>query len=174
MAHTVKRALRLAIALLASAFIPLAAAGEQTFPAKDPIMKFVAPAGWATEVDKKDGSIAINSKDGRVSVNFGEVPAAASMTLFKRMLPEMVKVLKDATAVEEAKEHTEDGLSGFTATYIGQIEDKPAMCIFVLFKAGGNRAVLGNVVVEDPGTLPKEDDEAIEVFMKSLVGTAQK
>ncbi|GDX10505.1 hypothetical protein LBMAG57_22770 [Verrucomicrobiota bacterium] len=169
-----KKTLRLAITLLASAFIPLASAGEQTFPAKAPVLKFVAPEKWKTEVDKKDGSIAVNSPDGRVSVNFGEVPVAASMEIFAKMLPEMVKVLNDATVAEKAKEHSEDGLTGFTATYIGKIENKPAMCIFVLFKGGAERAILDNIVVSDPGTLPKEDDEAIGNFMKSLKGAAQK
>ena len=169
-----KKTLRLALALLASTFIQFASAGEQTFPAKDAVLKFVAPEKWTTEVDKKDGSISINSPDGRVSVNFGEVPVAASMEVFETMLPEMVKVLKDATVAEKAKEHTEDGLTGFTATYVGKIEDKPAMCIFVLFKGGAERAILGNVVVSDPGTLAKEVDEAIGNFMKSLKGVAAK
>lgn len=48
------------------------------------------------------------------------------------------------------------------------------MCIFVLFKGGADRAILGNIVVSDPGTLPKEDDEAIGNFMKSLKGVAAK
>ena len=169
-----KKTLRLAIALLASTFLPLASAGEQTFPAKNPVLKFVAPDKWTTEVDKKDGSISVNSPDGLVSVNFGEVPVEASMELFEKMLPEMVKVLKDATVAEKAKEHTEDGLTGFTATYVGKIEDKPAMCIFVLFKGGKDHAILGNIVVSDPGSLPKEDDEAIGNLMKSLKGVAAK
>ncbi len=138
------------------------------------MLKFVAPENWKTEVDKKDGSIAVNSPDGRVSVNFGEVPVAASLELFEKMLPEMIKVLKEATVAEKAKEHSEDGLTGFTATYIGKIEDKPAMCIFVLFKGGNDRAILGNIVVSDPASLPKEDDEAIGNLMKSLKGVAAK
>ena len=169
-----KKTLRLAIALLAAAFSPLASAGEQTFPAKNPVLKFNAPEKWVSEVDKKDGSLSVNSPDGRVSVNFGEVPVEASMDLFEKMLPDMVKVLTDATVAEKAKEHSEDGLTGYTATYIGKIEDKPAMCIFILFKGGKDRAILGNVVVSDPSTLAKDVDEAIGSLMKSLKGADQK
>lgn len=169
-----KNTLRLALALLATSFLPLTSAGEGTFPAKDPVLKYVAPEKWTTEVDKKDGSVSINSPDGRVSVNFGEVPSEASMELFQQMLPEMAKVLTDATIADKAKEHTEDGLTGFTATYIGKIDDKPAMVIFVLFKGGKDRAILGNVVVSDPSTLEKGVDEAIGAFMKSMKGASQK
>ena len=169
-----KKTLRLALALLATSFLPLASAGEGSFPAKNPVLKYVAPEKWTTEVDKKDGSVSINSPDGRVSVNFGEVPTEASMELFEQMLPEMAKVLTDATITDKAKEHTEDGLTGYTATYAGKIEDKPAIVIFVLFKGGKERAILGNVVVSDPGTLAKEVNEAIGAFMKSLKGAAQK
>jgi hypothetical protein len=57
---------------------------------------------------------------------------------------------------------------------IGKIEDKPAMCIFVPFKAGKDRAILGNIVVSDPSTLAKDVDEAIGSLMKSLKGVDQK
>jgi hypothetical protein len=113
-------------------------------------MKFVAPPMWTTEVDKNDGSISINSKDGRVSVNFGPVRVAASIKMFETLLPGMLKELKDATVVEKTKEHSKDGLSGFTATYIFKYENKPTKCIFLLFRPGADRAVLGNVIISDP------------------------
>ena len=169
-----KKTFCLAIAILAFAFIPRASASEQTFPAKHPAIKFVVPAKWTFEVDKTDGIISINSKDERVSVNFGEVVVAASMPNFNKMLPAMLKLFKEPTVAEKAREYFKDGLSGFTATYLATLDDKPAKVIFLLLKAGSDRAIIGNVIVLDTATLPKEDDEAIGHFMKSLKSTAQK
>ncbi len=153
--------------------LSLSTAGEKTFPAKNPVLSFVAPDSWKTEVDKKDGSIAVNAPDGRISVNFAEVPVEANMEVFEQMLPEMVKVLKDAVVAEKAKEHTEDGLTGYMATYAGTIEGQKAVCIFVLFKGGKSRSILGNIIVGDPGTLSKENNDALEALMKSLKAAAR-
>ena len=162
--------------LLALVFLPLlspASAAEKTFPKKNAVISFAMPEGWKMEVDKKDGSISINAPDGRISVNFAEVPIEATMEIFEQMLPEMVKALKDAAEAEKPKEKTEDGLTGYTATYAGKIEGQTAVCIFVLFKGGKDRSILGNIIVGDPGTLPKESNEALEAFMKSLKGVAR-
>lgn len=163
----------LVLALLTFALLSPVFADETTFPAKKPVLGFVVPAGWKMEEDKKDGSISINAPDGRISVNFAEVPIAASMEIFEQMLPEMTKTLKDATVAEKAKEHTEDGLTGYMATYAGKIEGQPAACIFVLFQGGKDRSILGNIIVGDPGTLPKEGNTALEAFMKSMKGVAK-
>lgn len=168
-----KKTLSLLVAIL---FIPLLAsssAEEKTFPKKNPVITYEVPQGWKQEVDKKDGSISINAPDGRISVNFAEVPVAANMEIFEQMLPEMVKALKDAVEAEKPKEKTEDGLTGYTATYAGKIEGQTAVCIFVLFKGGKERSILGNIIVGDPGTLPKESNDALEAFMKSLKGVAK-
>ncbi len=92
--------------LIAILFLPLLSpspAEEKTFPKKNPVITYDVPKGWKQEVDKKDGSISINAPDGRISVNFGEVPVAASMELFEKMLPEMVKALKDAAEAENRR-----------------------------------------------------------------------
>jgi hypothetical protein len=162
--------------LLALVFLPLlspASAAEKTFPKKNAVISFAMPEGWKMEVDKKDGSISINAPDGRISVNFAEMPIEATMEIFEQMLPEMVKALKDAAEAEKPKEKTEDGLTGYTATYAGKIEGQTAVCISVLFKGGKDRSILGNIIVRDPGTLPKESNEALEAFMKSLKGVAK-
>jgi len=168
-----KKTLCLVTALVSFPFLSLTSAAEKSFPAKEPVLSYVAPDGWKTDVDAKDGSVSINSADGRISVNFAQVPVEATMDIFEKLLPDMVKELKDATVADKPKEHTEDGLTGYTATYAAKIEDKPAMCIFVLFKGGKESAVLGNVVVADPETLTKEDNEALGGFMKSLKGAAK-
>ena len=137
------------------------------------MLSYVTPEKWKTAVDPKDGSISMNSADERISVNFGEVPGAASMEMFEQMLPAMTKVLKDPVVAQEAKELTEDGLSGFTATYAGKIGGKATVCIFVLFKDGKERSILGNMIMSEPQTLPKEDNDAFEKFMKSMKGVAK-
>lgn len=148
-----------------------AGAGKATagsYPKKHPVISYEVPENWTSEVDKDDGNISINSDDERVSVNFAEVPAEATMESFKEMLPEMIKELKKPVAVKEAEEHTEDGLTGFTATYSGKVEGKPVTAIFVLFKAGKERSILGNMILEEPETMPKEVGAAFGAFMHSL------
>ncbi len=169
-----KKTICLLTSLLAFPFLSLTSAAEKSFPAKDPVLHYVAPDGWKTETDAKDGSISINSEDGRISVNFAALPVEATMDIFEKMLPDMVKALGEgATVVDKPKEHSEDGLTGYTTTYAAKIEGKPAMCIMVLFKGGEDRAVLGNVVVLEPETLSKEDGEALGGFMKSMKGVAK-
>ncbi|MEO6741724.1 MAG: hypothetical protein ABIP20_15885 [Chthoniobacteraceae bacterium] len=169
-----KKSLSLFTGFLAFTFLPFASAGEKSFPAKDSVLTYVAPDDWKTEKDAKDGSISINSPDERVSINFAPIPIDASMEIFEKMLPEMVKALGEgAKEVDKPKEHSEDGLTGYTATYSGKIEGKPAICIMILFKGGEGHSVLGNVVVADPETLSKEDNAAIGAFMKSLKGAAK-
>ena len=168
-----KKTLCLILGLLAFAFHPPASAGEKGYPEKDPVLKYVVPENWKTEVDAKDGSISINSAEGRISVNFAAVPVEASMEIFEKMLPDMLKALGESTVVDKPKEHTEDGLSGYTATYAAKIEGKPAIAILVLFKGGKDRAVLGNVILAEPETLSKEDNEAFAKFMQSMKGSAK-
>jgi len=138
------------------------------YPPKRPVISYELPTTWTSETDKDDGSISINSTDERVSVNFAEVPATATMEIFEQMLPDMIKDLGKAVVAKKPEEHTEDGLSGFTATYAGTADDKPVTAIFVLFKAGKDRSILGNLLLLEPTTLPKEDGEAFGDFMKSL------
>lgn len=169
-----KKTLCLFAGFLTLNFLPFASAGEKSFPAKNPVLSYAAPDDWKTEKDAKDGSISINSPDGRVSINLAPLEIDASMEIFEKMLPDMVKALGDDTKeVDKAKEHTEDGLTGYTATYAGKIEDKPAVCIMVLFKGGEGHSVLGNVVVAEPDTLSKENGAAIGAFMKSLKGAGK-
>ena len=171
--QTMKKTICLLTALLTLPFLTPASAGDKAYPKKDPVLTYSVPEGWETEVDEKDGSIAVNAKSGLISVNFAEVPVEASMEIFEKLLPDMLKELEGATVVDKPKEHTEDGLTGFTATYAAKIEGKPAMCIFILFKGGKDRAVLGNIVVSDPEKLPKEDSEALGKFMQSMKGAAK-
>lgn len=169
-----KKTLCLILGLLAFTFSSPVSAGEHTFPEKNPVLRYVLPTGWETELDDKDGSISINAESGRVSVNLAQVPVEAGMEVFEKMLPDMVKALgADATVVDKPKEHTEDGLTGFTATYAATIEGKPGMAIMVLFKGGKEHAILGNIIVLDPETLSKEDNEAFAKFMKSMKGAAK-
>lgn len=165
-----KRALCLFAGLLTLSLLPASGADEKTYPAKAPVLKYEVPAKWTSEVDPADGSISINSDDERVSINFGETEAEASMEVFKVMLPAMVKEFKDAKEVEAPKEHTSDGLTGFTSTYTGTVEDSPVVIIMVLFKAGKDRSIIANFILENPSTLPKEQGEKFEAFMKSLKG----
>ncbi len=165
-----KRALFLVAGLLTLSLLPASAADETTFPAKAPVLKYVVPEKWTSEVDPKDGSISINSDDEHISVNFGETEAEASMEIFKVMLPAMVKEFKDAKEVEAPKEQTSDGLTGYTSTYTGTVEGSPVVIIMVLFKAGKDRSIIGNFILENPSTLPKEQTDKFEAFMKSLKG----
>jgi hypothetical protein len=165
-----KRTLCLIAGLLTLSLLPASAADEKTYPAKNPVLKYEMPAKWTSEVDPADGSISINSDDERISVNFAELAVDATMEVFKEMVPAMAKELKDAKEVEAAKEQTEDGLTGYTTGYIGTIEGNQAMMIMILFKGGKERAILGNVVMMDPATMPKEQGEKFAAFMKSLQG----
>jgi hypothetical protein len=167
------KSLLLALALLPFSLLPLASAAEKSFPKKDPVFTYVEPKGWTTEVDKKDGSISVGSEDGNVAVNFTTVPAEATMEAFASMLPAMVNTLKDAKLVENVKEHTEDGITGYTATYSGKIKGVPVVSIYMLLKGGKDRAVLGNVLVGNPAKLPEADSKAMESFMNSMHGVGQ-
>ena len=168
-----KRALCLFAGLLTLSILTASGADETTFPAKTPVLKYVVPEKWTTEVDPKDGSISINSDDQRVSINFGETEAEASMEIFKIMLPAMVKEFKDAKEVDPPKEMTADGLTGFTSTYTGTVDDSPVVINMVLFKAGKDRSIIANFILENPSTLPKEQGEKFAAFMKSLQGIAK-
>ncbi len=168
-----KRTLCLIAGLLTLSLFPASAADENTYPAKNPVLKYEVPAKWTTEVDASDNSISINSDDGRISVNFAEVAVDATMEVFKEMVPAMAKELKDAKEVQPAKEQTEDGLTGFITAYVGKIEDNQAMMMMILFKGGKDRAILGNVVMMDPATMPKEQNEKFAAFMKSLQGVTK-
>ncbi len=141
-----------------------------SYPSKRPVLSYVVPGNWTSEVDSEDGSISINSENERISVNFTEAPATANMEVFEEMLPAMVEDLEDHVVAKKPEEHTEDGLTGYTATYAGKVEGKPVVAIFVLFKAGKDRSILGNMILAEPETLPKEDSEAFDGFMKSLKG----
>jgi predicted Zn-dependent protease len=165
-----KKTLCLFTALIAFPFLSPVTAGEKPFPAKNPVLKFELPEKWKTEADAKDGSLAMESPDGRIAIHFAPVPVEASLEVFEKILPDMLKELKDAAVVDKAKEHTEDGLTGYTATYAAKIDDKPAMCIFVIFKGDAEHSVLGTIFVGEAETLPKEDSEALGAFMKSLKG----
>jgi hypothetical protein len=165
-----KHTLCLLAGLLALSLLPASAADGASYPAKAPVLKYEVPAKWTTELDPADGSISINSDDERVSINFGETEAEASMEVFKIMLPAMVKEFKGAKEVEAPKEHTSDGLTGYTATYAGTVEDSPVVIIMVLFQAGKDRSIIANFVLDNPATLPKEQGEKFEAFMKSLKG----
>ena len=118
--------------LIASPLLSITTAFAASYPAKNPVLHYEAPKEWISE-QTKDGNLSINSRDGRVSANFGEVESAASLDLFQQMLPAIVKVLKEPVETDKPKVHTEDGLTGYTATYSGKIDDKPAMVFFVLF-----------------------------------------
>ncbi len=168
-----KKARGLFSALLALALLSPASAGEKSFPEKDPVLNYTAPAGWKTEVDATDDSISINAPDGRISINFGSIPREATMELFEKMLPAMLKVMAEATVVDKPKAQTTDGLAGFTSTCTGKLEGKPAHCTFFLFKGGKGHSVLGNIIVSDPGTLSKEDSASLADFMKSMKGAAK-
>lgn len=167
-----KHTLCLITGLLTLALLPASAADENVFPAKKPVLKFELPAKWTSELDASDGSISISSddEDERISVNFAELPMTATMENFKGMVPEMIKELKQPKEVEAAKEQTSDGLTGYTTGYIGTYEGHQAMMIIILFKAGKDRSILGNVVMMEPATMPKEQNEKFEAFMKALRG----
>lgn len=161
--------------LLIFPLLQLTTSAATSFPDKDPVISFVTPKTWASELDK-DGSLSISSKSGRVAVTFGEAPAAASLEALEQMLPAMIKILQNPVEADKPKEHTEDGLTGYTATYTGKIEDKPATVIFVLFEGGKKRSILGNMILIDPETMPKNDDAAFKEFMHSLTaaGVSEK
>ena len=162
--------------LLAGLFIlshlAVAGADEKTYPANAPVLKYEMPASWTSEVDPASGSVSIGSEDGLISVNFTEVHVEATMELFKTMAPEMTKVFKGTEEVDKAKEQTSEGLTGFSASYTGMVEGSRVIMIIVLFKAGKDRSILGNFVLEKAAKLSKEQREKFEGFMKSLKGVA--
>ncbi len=166
-----KITLRLVAGFIAFPFLSLTAAEVASFPKKDPVLTYEAPEKWKTVVDKEGGT-AINSADGRISVNFAVTPVEASLEVFKQILPAMVTTLNGPVEAKKPEEHTEDGLTGYTATYTAKVDGKPASCIFVLFKGGKDRSVLSCIVVSEPGSLPKEDGEAMEKFMDSMKGAS--
>lgn len=167
-----KKTLCLLTALVAFPFLPPASAAEESYPEKDPVITYVVPEKWTAEA-AKDGGISINSADGRISVNFATLPVEASMAVFEKILPHLVKELTDPTVVVKPTEHTEFGLTGYAATYTGKIENRPVMCIMTLFKGGKEHAVVGNVIVESPETLSTENSEALGKFMQSVKGAAK-
>ncbi|MCF7788926.1 MAG: hypothetical protein K9N47_22565 [Prosthecobacter sp.] len=168
-----KRTLCLIAGLLTLSLLPSSAADEKAYPAKNPVLTYEVPAKWVTEVDPSDDSVSITSDDDRISVNFAEVDVDASMEVFKELVPEMVKELKDAKVVQPAKEQTVDGLTSYISGYIGTTDGSEAMMIMILFKGGKERAILGNIVMMDPGTMPKEQAAKFDALMNSLQGAAK-
>jgi hypothetical protein len=166
--NPMKRTLSLIAGLLTLSLLPASAADAKTYPAKSPVLQYEVPAKWTSEVDPADGDISISSDDERISIDFGETEPEASMEVFKVMLQAMVKEIKDAKEVEAPKEHTSDGLTGYTATYTGTVEDSPVVIIMVLFQAGKDRSIIANFMLENPATLPKEQNDKFGAFMKSL------
>ncbi|MCX6849953.1 MAG: 16S rRNA (cytosine(1402)-N(4))-methyltransferase, partial [Verrucomicrobia bacterium] len=104
---------------------------------------------------------------------FVELPVEATMELCKRMEQKMVKRLQDAKEVHPAKEQASDGLGGYTASYTGSVDGRQANMTVILFKDGKNRSILGVVFMADHATMPKEQNEKLEAFMKSLKSTAK-
>jgi hypothetical protein len=168
-----KLSLCLVAGLLSLSLHPASAADETTFPAKNPVIKYWIPDIWTNEVDPTDGSVSISSDDERISIVFAELPVEATMELCKRMEQKMVKRLKDAKEAHPAKEQASDGLSGYTASYTGSVEGRQAIMTMILFKDGKDRSILGVVFMADHDTMPKEQDEKLEAFMKSLKSTAK-
>lgn len=170
-----KKILCLFAGLLALPFLPLASAlplgsAESSFPAKKPVLNYVTPKNWKAEVDPKDGSVSIHPENGRIAVTFGELDGEATMDVFEKVADAMVKGFKDPVVTEKPKIQSEDGLTGYTATYAAKLEDKPALVIIMLFKAGKERSILGNIIVTDPETLSKEDGESLASLAKSIKG----
>lgn len=168
-----KHTLCLIAGLLTLSLLPASAADEKTYPAKDPILKYEVPAKWTTEVDPKDGDIAITSDDERIAVNIVELPVAASVEMIETLVPDMVKEFENPKLVEAAKEQTADGLTGYVVTYTATSDGSPMVINMVLFKAGKERSVLANFVLDNPATMPKEQNEKFAAFMKSLQGLAK-
>lgn len=165
-----KNTLCLLAGLLTLSLLPASAADEKTFPAKSPILKYEVPANWTTEVDAADGDISITSDDEKISVSIVELPVAATLEMLESLVPDMIKEFDKPKLVDAAKEMTADGLTGYSVTYSAASEGSPLVINMVLFKAGKDRSVLANFVLENPDKLPKEQGEKFAAFMKSLQG----
>lgn len=168
-----KHTLCLIAGLFTLSFLSASAADEKTYPAKNPILKYEVPAKWTTEVDPADGDISIASDDERIAVSIVELPVAASVEMIESLVPDMVKEFENTKLVEAAKEQTADGLTGYVVTYAGTSDGSPVLINMVLFKAGKERSVLANFVLDNPATISKEQNEKFAAFMKSLQGLAK-
>jgi hypothetical protein len=146
---------------------PSVTLAQQSFPKKKPVLTYQLPADWKVKFNA-NGSVTFTSADGRIGGVICEMPAEATMDLFKDILPAMVKDIQDTEVVEKASELTWDRLPGFTANYSAKIYDKPASCMFMLFKGDKKHSVLINLFVSDPETLPEEDVAAEKKFGSSL------
>ncbi len=170
-----KKALCLLLSLLAFACASPAGAGEKrSYPAKSPVLVYELPEGWEAKAEEKDGSVTLGPKSGRVSIHLGVVPVAASLEVFGKMLPELVKAMgMDAKQTEKPEAHNEDGLDGFIAEYTVTVGGKPAKAAFALLKGGAESSVLATLLVLEPETLPEADEEALEKFEESVKGAAK-
>ncbi len=163
------------LGFLAFACASPASAGEKrSFPPKSPVLNYELPEGWEAKAGEKDESVTLGPKSGRVSIHLGVVPVAASLEVFEKMLPELVKAMgTDAKQTEKPEAHNEDGLDGFIAEYSVTVGGKPAKAAFALLKGGAETSVLATLLVLEPDTLPDADDEALEKFEESVKGAAK-
>ncbi len=163
-----KKSLGFIFGLLTLPLLSLSQAGEGTFPQKDAILKFTVPENWASELDKDDGQLTLTTKDDRVAVNFTPIAVEATLEVFEKILPDAIKAVKGAVLEEKPKAHTEDGLSGFIASYKCELEGKPAMLMVSLFKGDKDHSVFATIIVSEPQTVPEAELTELQTFMKSL------
>jgi len=116
---------------------------------------------------KRTAASPWNRRTAGFAIHFAPVPIEASLEVFEKILPDMLKELKDAAVIDKAKEHTEDGLTGIHRHLCREDRRQGAMCIFVLFKGEKEQSVLGTIFVASPRRSPRKT-QAFGAFMKSM------
>lgn len=167
-----KNTLRILFGLIALAFISSAPAEDHRFPVQDPVLNYDLPRGWSS-TDHGDATI-LQSKSGRVTVNFTAVPKDASMAVFKEQLAAEKKRQgwQGTKVVTEPRRETTDGLTFFSGIYEAKGEGVDSKSTFeftlLLFNGGKGQSILCTLTVDSPKTLSDADKNGYDLFMESI------
>jgi hypothetical protein len=167
-----KNTLRAILGIIAITFISSASAKEKAYPEQDPVLKYDLPSGW-TAKDHGDATI-LQSKSGRVTVNFTAVPKDASMAVYKEQLAAEKKNQgwQGIKVITEPRKDTTNGLTSFTGIYEAKGEGVDSKSTFeftlMLFNGGKGQSILCTFTVDSPKTLSDADKNAYDTIMQSM------
>lgn len=167
-----KQTLRTLLGLIALAFISSASAKDENYPVQDPVLKYTVPAGWSS---KDDGdSTTLESKSGRVFVNFTAVPKDASMAVFNEQLAAEKKRQgwQGTKVIKEPKRDTNNGLTFFYGSYEAKGEGVDSKSSFdfalLLINGGKGQSILCTLTIDSPKSLSSADKNAYNVILESI------
>jgi hypothetical protein len=144
-----------------------AAAGAAEYPEKLPVFTYVTPEKWVVQQGSPDGRLTITAPGKGLTFVFTEVAKSLS-------LEDFVAGTVESSVVEKVTEQNEDGLAGYAGSFAGKLHGQPVLFLVMCFKGKGEQAVLGTLVIANPGTQSGENMREFNGFMNSLKGMGAK